>query len=475
MVSNVTTLMYDQLLQFDPVKDKGAIVPDLASSYETPEPTTIVFTLSDATFHDGTPFTSADVKATMDRIKNPPEGVISVRQKQFDILDSVETPDDRTATFHLTQPSASFFGTLAHMNPAIYSAKDISSGFDFKTKVNGTGPFMLDQVNAGSLYRVKRNPNYFVKDLPYLDAWEFHIIPEAVATYAAFQTKNLDVYGPATADIASIQKMSDVTLEQAAGTAFWRTVIATFKDPWKDQRVWKAIHMSINKDDFNQAVYEGTNQTGAMMPPGSEWALSEDELLQVPGYKGIGDGKESNMDTRWTEARKLMDAAAFPKSVKADLFGRSDSDSFKTWAAVFADGVRHVGIDTNQNLFERGTYDQRLAAGDFGDLAANSGSLVFPDPTPVFADTYLKGSPRNYQQVDVPEVDDLFTKQEAELDRSKRFELQKQMQKAYLAVYPETAPFTVARLAFWNYVKNIPFIYGSIYQGKKRQYIWLDT
>jgi ABC-type transport system substrate-binding protein len=157
------------------------------------------------------------------------------------------------------------------------------------------------------------------------------------------------------------------------------------------------------------------------------------------------------------------------------LFGRSDSDSFKTWAAVFADGIRHVGINANQNLYERGTYDERLAASDFGDLAANSGSLVFPDPTPVFADTYLTGSPRNYQKVSLPEVDALFKKQEAELDPQKRFDLQVQMQKAYLAVYPETSPFTVASLAFWDYVKNIPFNYGSIYQGKKRQYVWLDT
>ena len=64
---------------------------------------------------------------------------------------------------------------------------------------------------------------------------------------------------------------------------------------------------------------------------------------------------------------------------------------------MVADGLRNAGLDPGINLYERGAYDERLAAGDFGDMAANSGNAAFPDPTPALANTYVEGASRNYQ------------------------------------------------------------------------------
>jgi ABC-type transport system substrate-binding protein len=171
-----------------------------------------------------------------------------------------------------------------------------------------------------------------------------------------------------------------------------------------------------------------------------------------------------------------MRAASFPESRDIDLFGLSGSPAFENWAIVLADGVSHIGLTANITLHERGVYDERLAARDFGDLAANSRSAVFPDPTPVFADSYLDGSGRNYTGIVIPEVEDLFVKQESELDQERRFALQNEMQKAFLKVYPaEISVFTVTRQGMYNYVKEYGEAYGSFYQGRKYQYVWLDT
>jgi peptide/nickel transport system substrate-binding protein len=358
---------------------------------------------------------------------------------------------------------------------AIYSAKDIAADPQFHMKKeNGTGPFMLDRVDQGSRYTFKKNPNYFVKGRPYLDSIEWNIIPEAVARFAAWRAKNLDMFSPQATDVKEIQRISDATFLSTGGTAYWVITVPTGKQPWNDERVWKAIALAVNKDDFNQAQFLGTSAHGGPMPPGSEWALKEEELLRVPGYKGLGDGKESTMDARWAEARKLLDAAGIPRGFKYRLFSW-DTDSFRTWVEVVLDGLRHVGMEGELTLVDRGTYDERLTKRDFGDMAGNSRSAVIPDPTPVFADSYIKGAGRNYSDLVIPEVEDLYVKQEAELDHTKRFALQNQMQKTFVAKWPlDISVFTVSQEAIWKYVKDYGVLYSSMYQGRKYTDLWLD-
>ncbi len=473
-VSWFATLVYDQLVQFDPA-NLDAVIPNLAASWETPEPTTIVFHLNEAVFHDGTPFTSEDVANTMERVASPPEGVVSVREGQFRLLERVETPDDRTAVFHLSAPSASIFGALAQTNLTMYATKDLADIEFHRQNVNGTGPFIPDRIDQGSLYRFTRNPNYYEADLPYLDGFEYHIIPEVVARFAAFQSGNLDLSTVEVGDRDGVRGMSDTTLLTTAGTAYWATTIATWKEPWTDERTWTAVGLAINKDDFNQASFQGESMHGGPMPPGSSWALTEDELLMVPGYKGLGDGQESDMDARWTEARRLLDAAGVAEGTRVELLGRDGSASFENWALVSADGLQHVGLDVNINLFERGTYDDRLTNLDYGDMAANSRGAAFVDPSPVFADSYIEGAGRHYTGLVIPEVEELFVQQESELDIERRFELQNRMQKAFLEVYPaEISVFTAPALAHWNYVHGYGELYGGFFASRKNQWMWLD-
>jgi peptide/nickel transport system substrate-binding protein len=475
-ISEEFTLAYNQMVKFSET-ELGIVEPDLASSWEQPDNLTITFKLVEANFHDGTPFSSADVKATFERVKNPPANVVSVRKAWFEPVSRIETPDQRTAVFHLTRPSAFLFTGFGSHNMGIYSAKNLQADPLFPTKKeNGTGPYMLDQVNQGSRYTFKKNPNYFVKGRPYLDRIEFNIIPEAVARFAAWRSKNLDMYSPQATDVAEVQGISDATYIKTGGTAYWVISVPTWKQPWNDDRIWKAIALAVNKDDFNKAQFLGTSSHGGPMPPGSEWSLSEQDLLRVPGYKGLGDGKESTMDARWAEAKKLLSAASFDPRQERGLFSW-DTASFSVWAEVILDGLRNVGMENVKlTLVDRGTYDERLSKRDYGDMAGNSRSAVIPDPTPVFADSYIEGAGRHYSGLVIPEVEDLFVKQEAELDHNKRFALQNEMQKKFLAKWPlDISVFTVTNEAIWNHVKDYGPIYSSMYQGRKYEGLWLDA
>jgi peptide/nickel transport system substrate-binding protein len=478
LITEPFNLCYNQLVRFSEKEGQlGVIEPDLATAWEQPDDLTLTFTVREATFQDGTPFTSADVKATLELVKDPPEGINSLRSSWLEPIDTIETPDDRTAVLHLNRPSAFMFNSLGAQTMAIYAGKDIAADPHFhETNVNGTGPFLKDEIQQGSLYAFNKNPDYWDEGKPYLDRIEFNIIPEAVARFAAWKGGNLDAYSPQAAEVAEIEGISDASYVKNGGTAYWVMTVPTQRDPWKDQRLWTAIALSVNKDDFNQAQFLGTSAFSGGMPPGSEWGLSEEELLQVPGYKGIGDGQESDMDARWAEAKKLFSAANFDTSRKIELFSW-ELAPFQVWMEVILDGLRNAGIEnTNLTLVDRGTYDERLANRDWGDLAGNSRNAAIPDPTPVYADNYLTTSGRHYSDLVIPEVEDLWAKQEATLDAQKRQDLVNQMIKAFLSVWQlDISVYTVHNYALWNYVKDWGPIYGSNYQGDKHDAVWLDN
>ena len=101
--------MYDTLLRHDPRTPSVPIVPDLAHKWEiSSDGETYRFFLREGVkFHDGDELTSADVKATYDRIIFPREGLVSLRQVFFQAVDAISAPDAYTVEFTLKEPRAS--------------------------------------------------------------------------------------------------------------------------------------------------------------------------------------------------------------------------------------------------------------------------------------------------------------------------------------------------------------------------------
>ena len=114
---------YSTLLEFDPA-NYPKIRGDLATSWETAKDgLTYTFKLRpNVKFHDGTAMTSADVKASYDRIVNPPAGVVSLRKAAYSDISSIEAPDPQTVVFKLTTPNASMLANFASPWDCIYSA-----------------------------------------------------------------------------------------------------------------------------------------------------------------------------------------------------------------------------------------------------------------------------------------------------------------------------------------------------------------
>src|SRR4029079_17608914 len=164
---------YSTLLRFN-LSKFPEVEGDLAQSWTVaPDLMTYTFKLPPGVkFHDGTALTSADIKATYDRLRNPPPGVVSTRMATFGDIGTIETPDANTVVFKMKSVNAAMIEHFASPWNCIYAAKDIAADPNApKTKINGTGPFIFAEHVKGSHVTGKRNDKYFKQGLPYLDGF----------------------------------------------------------------------------------------------------------------------------------------------------------------------------------------------------------------------------------------------------------------------------------------------------------------
>ena len=112
------------------------VTGDLAESWSSaPDGSSHTFKLHKGVkFHDGSPLTSADVKASYERIIRPPTGVVSARQSYYSDIGDIETPDEHTIVFKMKTPVAGVIELLASPFNCIYSAAKLKQGGDYPRK-----------------------------------------------------------------------------------------------------------------------------------------------------------------------------------------------------------------------------------------------------------------------------------------------------------------------------------------------------
>ena len=169
---------YSLLVKFDQAQNFEKITGDLAESWTvSPDGMTYTFKIrSGVKFHDGSPLTSADIKATYDRIIDPPPGVVSIRKAYYaDLL--VEAPDPTTVVFKLKNPMAGVLEALASPFNCVYSAAKLKENPRYpETEIMGSGPFTFVAHVKGSSWEGKRFDGYFQKGLPYLDGYKIFYV-----------------------------------------------------------------------------------------------------------------------------------------------------------------------------------------------------------------------------------------------------------------------------------------------------------
>ena len=411
---------YSTLLKFD-LDHYPNVIPDLAESYTvSPDKLTYTFKLhSGVKFHDGTPCTSADVKATYDRLRNPPKGVVSTRKATFGDIDTIETPDPLTVVFKLKGVNAAILQHFGSPWNYIYSAADLAKDPNWpKTHINGTGAFVFAEHVKGSHVAGKRNENYFKKGLPYLDGTKGVFFLQAATMLNAFQGGQVQAEFRSVSEPEKtrlVQTMDDkVRIQESSWTLNLLVCFNVEKKPFDDARVRRALVMAIDRWGGSKGLGQISTlrSVGGVLRPGYAMATPEADLVKLPGFsKDIAKSR--------AEAKKLL-AEAGVKDLKFTLHNRSIAQPYTPAGVFLVDQWRQIGVTVENKQLETAPYLAGLNSGNY-DVSIDFSNL-FMDDSSLALSKYLSvdRSPDNRSRSVDRELDKLYDQHMRETDPKKR-------------------------------------------------------
>ncbi len=423
--------VYNTLIKFHPHRHND-IVGDLAESWESSEDgLTHTFKLQKGVkFHDGSDFTSADAKASWDKIINPPKGSVSTRRKIYQMVDSIEAPDPHTVVFKLKYPAASFIPLMALPYNFIYSKAKLDEDPNwYKKNAMGTGPFMLKDIRRGSFIEMERNPNYWKKGMPYLDGIKYFMIKDTSARAKSVRTGRTDVElrGFPPAEVEAMKKhMGDkLTVAYPRINLQWGVAFNVTQKPFDDARVRKALSLAIDRYDMSKVLdpLSGLSIVGGVMHPDSKFALPMEELKKYPGF---GEDHEANI----AEAKRLLAEAGYPDGFKTVLSNRSIKLPYIDFGVYLTTAWKKIGVEAEHKLKESATWRSDNRAHNF---VLNVDPMGNPSRDPdAMLQTFISDGTGNDGLISDPEIDKLFEQQKVELNEEKRIELVRQAQRIIL-------------------------------------------
>ncbi|PWJ74859.1 peptide/nickel transport system substrate-binding protein [Pseudaminobacter salicylatoxidans] len=440
---------------------KDGLEPRLALSWEgSDDGLTVTFKLRDnVTWHDGKPFTSADVAFSALQVWKPLQNLGRV---VFKDLEAVDTPDDHTAVFRFSRPTP--FQLIRNALPALTSvvARHIYEGSDIaenpaNTALIGTGPFKFAEHKAGEYYRLERNDTYWGEGEPNLDEIVYRVLPDRAAAAGALEAEEIHLAAFSAvplADLARISKVPgiEVVTKGYEGLTYQLVVeINHRRKELADLKVRQAIAHAIDKDFVVKTVFLGyaTPATGPV-PQNDKQFHTKD----VPAYA---------FDP--ARANALLDEAGYTRGAdgirfKLKLLPAPYFNETKQFGDYLRQALAAIGIDAQlvnndaaahqKAVYTDHDFDLAVAPPVFrGDPAISTTILVqsgIPDGVPFSNQGGYKNA----------EIDALIEKASETIDADARTELYREFQKKVVEDLPlinvaEWSFITVAR----DTVKNV--------------------
>ena len=461
--------VFDGLVEYD---NDFKLRPALAERWEVSKDSkTLTFHLRHGVkWHDGRPFTSADVKWTLENVwkKIHPRNQII-----FSKVSSTDTPDEHTVVIHFSEPSLAVLSSL-NSNGAQVLPKHLYEGTDilnnpYNNKPVGTGPFVFKEWSRGNYITLERNPDYWDRGKPYLDRIVFKIVPDAGARAAALEKGEVQ-YAPFSPvplkDAERLAKLPALKLETRGydWISPWLFVDVNLDKPYfKDVRVRQALAYAIDRNAFNKVVWYGFGKP-ATSPVVS--TLKQFHAADVPQY-GFDPKK----------AESLLDEAGLKRGadgvrLRINLDYLPYGDDFKRSGEFIRAALKRVGIEVAVRAQDTPSFTRRVYGDRDYDL-----SVVwfagFADPLvgvtrAYWSDSIGKNIPwTNASGYRSTEADRLIQQAQGSADQAERVALFKQFQQRVQTDLPsipllELHFFTVQSSSLKDTVSGVDQIYSSL-------------
>ena len=480
-IGQVTTKVFDGLLEYNfDLKPQ----PSLAESWAVSDNgKTITFKLrNDVKFHDGHPMTSADVKFSIMEVlkKVHPRGANTFRE-----LIDIETPDDYTAIFKLSNPAPYMLMALSSYESPIIPQHVYGKG-DIKQHENankpiGSGPFKFVEWRRGQYMRFDRNPDYWKKGQPYLDRIVARFIADSSTRTAAIESGEAHVAGFGALPYSDIKRL-DALPQLAATTRGYEMQspivqldFNTRKPPFDKAKVRQAVSYVINRPFVIDNVWFGFGKPAAG-PISSNFAVTGMYTDKVLRYD-VPDAKE--------RVEKLLDEAGYPRKADGTRFEITHDitpygEEWQRFGEYTQQALAAVGIKATLRTEDVPTWLKRIYT-DYDFNLTNNWIQTLADPVIGVHRLYHSNQIRpgtvfvNGSGWSSPETDALMDKATIEVDAKKRnalyHELQTKLVEAAPYVWVHELQFvTVYNTSFKDLIVSPLGLYTSFsqaYQAKK--------
>src|SRR5215213_4092938 len=451
-----------------------SILPELASSWSwNEEGTELTLPLRQGVkWHDGKPFTAADVKCTMDLLQGKAAEKLRVnpRKAWFDNVASVTAKGDYEVTFHLKRPQSSLLSMLATGWTPIYPCHVAPA--QMRQRPIGTGPFKFVEYKPNQSITVVRNPDYWKPGRPYLDGIEYRIIPDVSTRLLSFLAGNEDVYfGVTMPQLKDVKRqMPQAICDTFISSVARNMLINREAPPFDNAQLRRAIALTIDRQAYVDIIADGQGAIGGVMqpPPEGIWGMPPYVMRNLPGY-------DPDIAASRAQARQIMETLGYgPNNRLKVTLATRNIPAYRDPAVILISQLKEIYIDADLNPIDTAQWYPTLTRKDF-KIAMNVTETAVDDPDVAFYENFACGSQRNYTAYCNSEVDKLIDKQSAETNVEKRKKIVWEIEKKLIEddarpilFYTKAANCRMPRL------KGLTTMVNSNYNSWRFEDLWLD-
>ncbi|WP_346896597.1 ABC transporter substrate-binding protein [uncultured Roseibium sp.] len=409
--------IYESLLRYD---ENLEPMPQLAKSWEiSDDGLTYTFHLFDnVKWHDGEPFSSADVVFSADVFLRKTHARL---RTSLEHVESITAPDANTVVFKLKEPFGPFIGIFEGGTMPIVP-KHIYEGTDYKTNPAnnhpiGTGPFKFVEWVKGSHILLKKNEDYYVDGLPYLDEIYWHVIPDAASRAVAYETGVVDILPGGSVENFDVSRLANLDNScitdkgwEFIGPLSWLW-LNNREGPTADVRFRQAVMYAMDREFAKDALWNGLGAV-AQSPVSSSTRFYTDDV--------------THYDYNPEKAKELLKEMGYD-GTPVRLLPLPYGETWQRWAEAIKQNLEEVGINVEMVATDVAGWNQKISEWDY-DLAFTY-LYQYGDPALGVARTYIssniaKGSPwNNVEGYKNPKIDELFEKAAVAVTKEERQKL----------------------------------------------------
>ena len=427
-------------------------------------------------FHSGEKLTAQDVVATYQRIIWPPQGVVSARHAYYDMVESVSAPDDYTVVFKLKYPSNAFIPALSNPFNWIYQKSVLDKDQHWYEKnINGSGPFIFKERQAGAFMRGVRNPDYYVKGEPYLDGIEAIFAKKESLRVDAIRGDRAAIefrgFPPQERDDLIKALGKQITVQESTWNCGISFVPNAKRKPFDDVRVRRALTLAVDRWGGSKYLSKIAivKAVGGISFPGHPLSPTDQELQQMAGYW-------PDINKSRAEARKLLKEAGVDLSKTYSFNNRGVDQPYKIVGTWLIDQWKQVGLKFEQHVHPSAPFfDIQRNTKDF-DITIDAPCQAVVNPL-MDVTSYISAdrSSTNYGQFIDRDVDAIYDKMVRSVDPQEQRKLMLEMTKLTVDTHANAFPvFWWQRIiAYRSYVQGWK-ISPSHYINQALDNVWLD-